>query len=160
MSMTRLKDFLDEQRVPYEAISHQTAFTAQCIAGLTHTPGRELAKTIIVNLDGELVMAVLPANFRVDLNLLRHAVRARHAALASEEEFYASFPDCETGAMPPFGNLYGLRVFADETLTRDTHITFNAGSHHEVLRVRWEDFVRVAQPIIVSLAARLGSEAA
>lgn len=153
MASPSLMNYLDEQHVPYEVISHLPAFTAQCVAGLTHTPGKELAKAVMIKLDGELVMAVLPAMYRVDLAALRRATNAQTATLASEEEFYTQFPDCETGAMPPFGNLYGIKVFADESLTRDTRITFNAGSHRELIRMRWGDFAKLANPKVVRVGA-------
>jgi Ala-tRNA(Pro) deacylase len=161
MTSIGLTSYLEERQVPYEVIPHLPAFTAQCIAGLTHTPGRELAKAVMVELDGELVMAVLPAVYRVDLRLLKRATGAQTAALACEEDFYGRFPDCETGAMPPFGNLYGFKVFADESLTVDAHIAFNAGSHRELIRIAWDDFVRLANPRIIRLAAHhMSSEAA
>ena len=160
MVTTSLKDYLDEHRVPYQVISHEPAFTAQCIADLTHTPGRELAKAIMVKLDDNLIMAVLPAMYRVDLGALKRATKAKSAVIAFEEEFYNRFPDCETGAMPPFGHLYGVTVFADESLMRDEHITFNAGTHREVIRMTWEDYVKMADPKIIRLAARTGVEAA
>ena len=108
MALANLKDYLDAHNVAYVVISHSPAFTAQGIAGLVHISGKELAKTVIVKLDDKLVMAVLPAKFHVDLEALKRAANAKNAQLASEEEFSGRFPDCETGAMPPFGNLYGL----------------------------------------------------
>jgi len=112
-----------------------------------------LAKTVIVNIDGALAMALLPASLHVDLSQLRLAASAKNVALASEEEFKERFPDCETGAMPPFGNLYDMPVFADESLARDKEIAFNAGSHRELVRLAWEDFVRLAEPKTVRFAA-------
>lgn len=152
MVTTSLKDYLDEHRVGYEVISHVPAFTAQCIADLTHTPGRELAKAVMVRLDGILTMAVLPAMYRVGVSALKKATKAKEVVVATEDEFYGRFPDCETGAMPPFGNLYGLDVFADESLTRDRYITFNAGNHREVIRMKWDDYVSLVHPKVVHLA--------
>ncbi len=160
MVLESLKAYLDKQNVHYEVISHLPAYTAQCIAGLTHTPGKELAKSVMVKLDGELVMAVVPATFRVNLTLLKDATDAASVVLASEEDFYARFPDCETGAMPPFGNLYGMKVYADESLTKDKEITFNAGSHRELIRMAWQDFARLVEPRIVRLAAVTSAQAA
>ena len=151
MPLSRLKDFLDEHHVKYLTISHSLAYTAQGIAALTHTPGKELAKTVVVNLDGTMAMAVVPASRHVETALLKTATGAKTVEVASEEQFKDLFPDCETGAMPPFGNLYGMKVFADQTLAEDTEIAFNAGSHRELVRLPWNDFVRLVQPAIVSL---------
>jgi Ala-tRNA(Pro) deacylase len=143
------------------AISHSVAYTAQGIAALTHIPGKELAKTVVVKLDGALAMAVVPASCHVDLRLLKAAAGATTVELASEEEFRDRFPDCETGAMPPFGNLYEMSVFADESLAHDKEIAFNAGSHRELVRLGWQDFENLAKPRIAKLAAgRIAATAA
>ncbi|HXZ18633.1 MAG TPA: YbaK/EbsC family protein [Candidatus Acidoferrales bacterium] len=153
MSLPKLKEFLDSHNVKYVVISHSVAYTAAGIAGLTHIPGRELAKTVIVKLDGDLAMAVVTASQRVDLALLKAAAGAKTVDLATENEFKERFPDCEVGAMPPFGNLYGMTVLADESLALDKEIAFNAGSHRELVRLPWEDFERLAQPKLTKLAA-------
>jgi Ala-tRNA(Pro) deacylase len=160
MAVASLIEYLDVNRIKYLVISHSPAYTAQGVAGLTHTPGKELAKTVIVKLDGTLAMAVLPANYHVDLAMLRHAAKANEAALASEDEFQERFPECETGAMPPFGNLYGMPVFADISLELDKEIVFNAGSHRELIRMEWEDFKKFVEPKIVCFAAGRPAEAA
>ena len=161
MSLIRLEEFLDSHNIKYTVISHSVAYTAQGIAALTHISGRELAKTIIARIDGELSMAVLPASLHVDLWLLRTAAGAKEAGLALEEEFKDRFPDCETGAMPPFGNLYGMPVFADESLARDKEIAFNAGSHRELVRLAWDDFENLVKPRIAKFAlGKMGSVAA
>jgi len=146
MPVQKLKQFLDDERVKYACISHSPAYTASEIAQSTHIPGRELAKVVVVTLDGRMAMAVLPANRKVDLNLLREAAGADEARLATEEEFRLRFPDCDTGAMPPFGNLYGMDVFVSEQLADDDHIAFNAGSHTEVMRLAYADFARLVKP--------------
>ena len=146
MPVQKLKQFLDDERVKYACISHSPAYTASEIAQSTHIPGRELAKVVVVTLDGRMAMAVLPANRKVDLNLLREAASADEARLATEEEFRLRFPDCETGAMPPFGNLYGMEVFVSEQLAEDDHIAFNAGTHTEVMRLAYADFARLVKP--------------
>jgi Ala-tRNA(Pro) deacylase len=148
MSLTRLKDFLDSYGVKYVVITHSVAYTAQGVAALAHVRGRELAKTVIVKLDGEFAMAVVPAAVHVDLALLKRISGAKTAELASELEFKTRFPDCETGAMPPFGNLYGMKVFVDETLSEDKEIAFNAGSHRELMRMAWTDFERLVKPTV------------
>jgi Ala-tRNA(Pro) deacylase len=153
MSVARLKDFLDNYCIRYIVISHSVAYTAQGIAALAHIPGKELAKTVIVKLDNTLAMAVVPASGQVDLPVLRAASGAKSVELASEMEFRTAFPDCETGAMPPFGNLYGMAVFADDALSQDEEIAFNAGTHRELFRMRWADYVSLVHPRILKLAA-------
>ncbi|MFZ0292200.1 MAG: YbaK/EbsC family protein [Candidatus Sulfotelmatobacter sp.] len=161
MSLTTLKQFLDTKQIKYIVISHSVACTAQGIAALVHMPGKELAKTVIVKIDGALAMAVVPASRHVDLPLLKHAVGAKSVELASEADFKDRFPDCETGAMPPFGNLYGMQVIADEALTKDKEIAFNAGTHRELMRLTWADFAALAQPKITKISNKgLQSEAA
>ena len=113
--------------------------------------GRELAKTVMVKLDGKMAMAVLPSLRKVDLNLLRESVGAREAQLATETEFKSLFPDCETGAMPPFGNLYGLDVYVSPNLAEDDQIAFNAGSHTEVMKLAYMDFDRLVKPRAVRM---------
>jgi Ala-tRNA(Pro) deacylase len=156
----RLKQFLDRNGVKYVAISHSVAYTAQGIAALMHIPGKELAKTVIVKIDGVLAMAVVPASRQVDLSQLRKAAHTNQVELASELEFKSKFPDCETGAMPPFGNLYEMTVFADEGLSRDEEIAFNAGSHRELIRLAWGDFQRLAEPIMIKLAVPQAADTA
>jgi Ala-tRNA(Pro) deacylase len=119
-----------------------------------------LAKTVIVKTDEKPVMAVVPASFHVELRLLKKATGAQSVELASEEEFKGLFPECETGAMPPFGNLYGIDVYADETLARDREIAFNAGSHRELIRLAWEDFNRLAKPKVAQLVREQADRAA
>jgi Ala-tRNA(Pro) deacylase len=156
----RLREYLDKNNVKYVVISHSPAYTAQGIAALAHIPGKELAKTVIVKLDGKLAMAVLPATFQVDFGLLKRATKANTVELASEVEFKDRFPECEAGAMPPFGNLYGIDVFAEERLAEDKDIAFNAGSHKELIRLAWEDFQRLAKPTMARFAAGRAAEAA
>lgn len=146
MPVAKLKELLDREEVRYLSIAHSPAFTAQEIAATAHIPGREIAKTVMVKLDGKLVMAVLPAPARVDLDRLRDATGATQVELGSEDDFKRLFPDCETGAMPPFGNLYGLDVWADRELTEDQEIAFNAGTHAELIRMAWADFERLVEP--------------
>ena len=160
MALASLMEYLDREHARYVVITHSPAYTAQGIAGLAHIPGQELAKTVIVKIDGKLVMAVLPAKYHVDLMLLRKRVRAKTVALASEEDFQGRFAGCETGAMPPFGNLFGLPVFADVTLEQDKEIAFNAGTHRELIRMAWHDFRRLVQPVMISFAAGQPAQAA
>ena len=160
MALASLKKYLDQHSVQYIVISHSVAYTAQGIAALTHIPGRKLAKTVIVKIDGKPAMAVVPASFRVDLRLMEKATRAKTVEVASEQEFKGLFPECEIGAMPPFGNLYGLDVFADQSLAKDENIAFNAGSHRELIRLAWKDFARLVKPQMVQLTKSNAAEAA
>ena len=153
MPTTKLREFLDANKIKYSLLTHSTAYTAQEIASLTHIRGEELAKTVIVKVDGRMAMAVLPASRQVDLALLRSSARSRNAVLATEVEFRDLFPGCETGAMPPFGNLYGLPVFVDESLSKDKEIAFNAGTHNDLIRLSYADFARLVQPKVVGFAA-------
>jgi len=152
MPVRQLREYLDSHQVRYVVISHSPAFTAPEIAASAHIPGRELAKTVVVKLDDRMAMAVLPSSQQVDFDLLRAVSRAHGAALATEREFKDRFPDCEVGAMPPFGNLYGMDVYVSEDLTKDEEIAFNAGSHTELVRLAYRDFERLVQPKVVHFA--------
>ena len=154
MPLSKVRAFLDEHHIKFVVISHSKAYTAQGIAAIAHIRGQELAKTVIVKLDGALAMAVLPASYQVDLLALKKVVGVKDASLASEREFKQHFPDCETGAMPPFGNLYGIPVYVDETLTRDQEIAFNAGTHFELIRMDYEDFDRLVEPEVMEFSTR------
>ena len=154
MPLTKVRTFLDQHHVKFVVITHSKAYTAQGIAAIAHIPGQELAKTVIVKQDGALAMAVLPASFQVDLLALKKVVGVRDASLASEREFKQHFPDCETGAMPPFGNLYGIPVYVDSTLTRDREIAFNAGTHYELIRMEYADFAKLVEPVVLGFSTR------
>jgi Ala-tRNA(Pro) deacylase len=154
MPLTKLREFLDSRNIKYLVISHSVAYTAQGIAALTHLSGKKLAKTVIVKIDGVLAMAVVPASLHVDLDLLRTAAGAGAVEVATEQEFKDAFPDCETGAMPPFGNLYAMPVYADASLAENEEITFNAGTHRELMRMGWRDLTRLVNPQIVNLTHR------
>jgi Ala-tRNA(Pro) deacylase len=130
-------------------MKHSPAYTAQEIAAAAHITGKALAKTVMVKLDGRMAMAILPATSKVDLDLLKRGVGASKAELASETEFKDLFPDCEIGAMPPFGNLYGLPVYMTERLRESKKIAFNAGSHTEVMELSLADFERLAKPTVL-----------
>jgi len=160
MPLSKLREFLDSHNVKYLIISHSPAYTAQGIAALAHVPGKKLAKTVMVKIDGALAMAVIPASMHVDLEHLRLLSGARDVELASEREFKDAFPDCETGAMPPFGNLYNMRVYADESLAENEEITFTAGSHRELVRMSWKDMERLVHPIVEELTYQPATSAA
>jgi len=153
MPLSKLRAFLDQHHIRYVVLSHSKAFTAQGIAALAHISGKELAKTVILKLDGSLAMAVLPASYQVDIAAIRKATGVRTAELATETEFAQHFPDCETGAMPPFGNLYGIPVYVDETLAEDEEIAFNAGSHYELIRMAYRDFEDVVNPLVMDFSS-------
>ena len=153
MPVQRLKDHLDERHIKYAAIRHAPAYTAQEIAAAAHVPGKEMAKTVVVKIDGELVLAVLPASSRIDLELLKSTLNAESAELADEKDFSNKFPGCEVGAMPPFGNLYGMRTFVADCLAEDEKIAFNAGSHTELVRLRYRDFDKLVHPLMLEFTA-------
>ena len=151
MPVKKLKQFLDSHDIKYVSIIHSPAYSAQAIAESAHIPGKELAKTVIVKIDDRFAMAVLPAAYRVHLGHLKVAVSASNVELATETEVEKLFPDCEKGAMPPFGNLYDMEVFVAEQLTEDEEIAFSAGSHTELIRLTYKDFDRLVMPRITAL---------
>lgn len=153
MPATALKRFLDDNGVKYVTISHSRAFTAQEIAASAHIRGRDLAKTVVVRLDGRLALAVLPASYKVDFDLLREVTGVRDVELATEREFKDEFPGCEVGAMPPFGNLYDMDVYVAQVLTEDEEIAFNACSHTELIKLAYADFERLVAPKVVRITA-------
>lgn len=143
----RLKKLLEEHDVEYEVIDHAPAYTAQEEAAAAHVPGREWAKTVVVLVDGEPAMAVLPATRRLNLEKLRAAVGSDRVELAEEADFQRLYPDCEPGAMPPFGNLYGQTTFVDESLREDERIAFHAGDHRTAVEIPYAAFERLAEPV-------------
>jgi Ala-tRNA(Pro) deacylase len=153
MPARKLKEFLDSHNVKYVTMTHSTAYTAQEIASMVHIKGRELAKTVIVKIDDQMAMVVLPASYYVDLSALQAAAGAKIVVLATEAEFRGKFPECETGAMPPFGNLYEMPVLVERSLTRGKEIAFNAGTHNELIRLSYEDFARLVEPKVIRFAS-------
>lgn len=151
MPATTLKEYLDKERIKYVSIVHSPAYTAQEVAASAHIPGRAMAKTVIVELDGKLAMAVVPSNRRVELHELRELTDCDRTRIASEDTFKKRFPDCELGAMPPFGNLYGMEVFAAAALSEFPEIAFNAGTHTEVIKMAYWDFERLVHPKVLNL---------
>jgi Ala-tRNA(Pro) deacylase len=150
---TRLKSFLDENQVLYSVLTHTMAYTAQGAAATMQISGRELAKTVVLWAGEEMILAVLPAPYHVRLDKLA-AEAGKSVRLATEQEFSNLFPDCELGAMPPFGSLYNLPVYVDESLAADEAIVFNAGTHRDAIRVRYDDFVRLTKPKVCSFAQK------
>ncbi|MBN1148974.1 MAG: YbaK/EbsC family protein [Anaerolineales bacterium] len=153
MPATKFYEYLEGQGIRYTLIKHDGAiYTAQEIAAATHIPGDQLAKTVMVKIDGELAMAVLPAPYRVNLERLKALAGGERIELASEREFKQKFPDCEAGAMPPFGNLYGVPVYADRNLAEEIEIAFCGGAHGELVRMSFEDFNRLVKPQVLGFA--------
>ncbi len=152
MPVKRLREYLDSHDVLYVVLSHSPAYTAQEIARAAHVPGQEMAKTVMVRLDDELVMIVMPAPAKVRFGRLREASGAAEVELAREKDFVQLFPGCELGAMPPFGNLYDIPVIVDEALTHDTEICFNAGTHTELIRMSYADFDALVKPTVMRMS--------
>jgi len=155
MPVKRLKEFLDSNNIKYVSISHSPAYTAQAIAASAHVSGKELAKTVIIKVDGKTAMAVLPASYQVDFDKMKEATGAGSVELATESEFKDLFPECEVGAMPPFGNLYEMDVFVAAKLAEDEEIAFNAGSHTELIRLAYKDFERLVKPKVIVFSAAM-----
>jgi Ala-tRNA(Pro) deacylase len=148
----KIREFLDQNHIRYVTIQHSRAYTAQEVAESAHISGRDLAKTVMVKVDGKMAMAVLPASFKVDFDLLREAIGTADVELATEKEFKNQFPECEVGAMPPFGNLYGMDVYMASGLHEEDEIAFNAGSHTELIRLRFRDYERLVAPTIIQFS--------
>ncbi len=152
MPIRKLIEYLDSHKIDYVTINHSTAYTAQQIAAAAHIPGKELAKTVIVKVNGDIAMAVLPASEKVDFDLLRNTVGSDFVELATEREFKDVFPDCEIGAMPPFGNLYDVDVYVSETLIENEYIAFNACNHRELIRMTMQDYDHLVKPKVMRLS--------
>ncbi|MGH8503696.1 MAG: aminoacyl-tRNA deacylase [Gammaproteobacteria bacterium] len=151
MPVKELKEFLDSRGTRYVTVTHSPAYTAQEVAASAHIPGKTVAKTVIAKLDGKLAMVVLPASEQVDFARFKAATGAGTVELAHEDEFKDKFPGCELGAMPPFGNLYGMEVFLAESLSRETDIAFNAGSHAELMKLAYADYQQLVKPSVIKL---------
>jgi len=151
MSVQKLINYLDQHDVKYVTIRHSEAFTASEIAQTAHIPGKELAKTVMVKLDGEMVMVVLPATEMIDLERLGHSTGATDVEIAPEEEFMELFPGCETGAMPPFGNLWNIKTLVDQQLREDERIAFNAGTLTELIQLSYGDYERLVEPTVLQI---------
>jgi Ala-tRNA(Pro) deacylase len=150
---TRIKNHLEENKIPYSPLAHPSAYTSQGAAAVMHVPGGEVAKTVIVAAGKDYYLVVLPASYHVNPGRLAHVI-GRPIRMATETEFSDLFPDCELGAMPPLGELYGLPVYVDESLLADKEIVFNAGTHRDAIRMNFDDFVSLARPTVCSFAAK------
>lgn len=151
----KLEKYFHDNGVGYQAMMHPTAYTAQDVAAAQEVKGKQIAKVVMVLADAQVVMLVMPASYRIDFPKLKTALKAKDARLAREEEFSNLFPDCDTGAMPPFGNMYNVPVYVDRSLTEDPEIVFQAGSHRDTMKIRYEDYARLAQPVVGDFAAHL-----
>ena len=148
MAVKELLEFLDNNSVKYVTINHSLAYTSQEVAASAHVNGSEFAKTVIVKVDDRLVMVVLPANKRVNLDAIKSKTGAKTISVATENEFQRKFKGCELGAMPPFGNLFDMDVLVDDSLSNVRHITFNAGTHLELVKLAFKDFNKLVHPTI------------
>ena len=153
--LKKLKDYLEQNQVSYELGYHVRVYTAQEIAAAQHVPGKEMAKVVMLKADGKSVMLVLPASYRVEMKKLKGVLNSKKVVMVKEEEFQELFPDCEIGAMPPFGNLYNLEVWVDQVLTEDDFIVFRAGSHVETLRIKYSDYARLVSPKVGDFSVHL-----
>jgi len=157
MPVKKLKDFLDKENVRYVSTYHSLVYTAQEVAEAVHVKGKEMAKTVMIKLDGKMAMAVLPASHQVDFEQLKRVSGVQEVTLATEKEFEDLFRDCHIGAMPPFGNLYGMDVFVSRALTEDKEIAFTAGSHYEVIKLAYKDFERLVNTKIGDFSVKMKS---
>lgn len=159
MPAKKLRDYLDNHHVKYVCISHSPAYTSQEVAAAAHVSGKNFAKTVIIKIDDQLAMAVLPAHDHINFALLKETLRARRVDLAAEMDFKWQFPECEVGAMPPFGNLYEMPVYVSNQLPRHRQIIFNAGSHGELMQMAYSDFERLVKPKVILFTSELSHAA-
>lgn len=148
--LKRLQSYLDANKIPYEVVHHPKAYTAHDVAHTLDVPGKLVAKVVMVKADSYFVMSVLPSTWRVDLKRLRDVLETREVRLATEAEIANLFPDCQVGAMPPFGNLYGVEVYVDQLLTEDESIVFEAGTHVGAIKLRYKDFAALVRPKVAA----------
>ena len=144
----RLKNMLEENNISYQVLTHSEVYSTSKMAQLTHISGKEIAKSVILKLpDGTLIQCVIPASRRVDFNEIYDQI-SEGSVLAVEEDFKDMYEDVELGAMHPFGILYGIEVWCDKDLSKDEYIYFNGGNHHEIVKIKYSDFERLAKPVI------------
>jgi Ala-tRNA(Pro) deacylase len=146
--ISTIHGFLREAHVPYAVVPHPPAYTAQEEAAATHVPGRDWAKVVVCFIDGEPVEAVVPATSIVNLERLLELAGGNDIRVAEEEELHGLFPECEVGAMPPLGPLYGHTVYVDAVLALERDIVFTGGTHREAIIMRWHNFVKTVNPIV------------
>jgi Ala-tRNA(Pro) deacylase len=151
----QITDYLEEKRVNYQICAHRPAFTSQQMAAEEHVPGMNVAKPVIVQADGKYYMCVLPACCKVDLETLRSHLGAGEVELASEKDMSQLFPDCELGAEPPFGNMYGITTIMDKTLSHDKYLLFQAGKHDQAVRISLNDYETLVHPRVLDFSYHL-----
>jgi Ala-tRNA(Pro) deacylase len=154
MPLKRLTYFLDKNKVKYRIQKHETAFTSMEVAATTHIAGKKVAKTVILVIDDVMKMVVLPSTHHIDFEQIREVLNAEYVRLATETEFEDKFPDCELGAMPPFGNLYDMETILSEVMTEEEEIAFDAGTHDEVIIMAYQDYHDLVKPTILPLAIK------
>ena len=155
MPSKKLKKYLDDNNIKYVIIRHSPAFTAQEVAGMAHIPGKEMAKSVMVTIEGKMSMIVIPASLKIDFSLLKKVTGVDDIELATEEEFKYMFPDCEIGAMPPFGNLYNIDVWVEKSLSEDAEIAFTACTHSELVKMSYKDFEKLVKPKMGTFALNI-----
>ena len=151
----RLEQYFLDNGVGFQAMTHPAAYTAQEVAAAQRVPGKQVAKVVMALTDGKAVMLVMPASYRIDFARLKDALGSKEVRLAREEEFSDLFPDCDVGAMPPFGNLYDVPMYVDRVLAEDTEVVFQAGTHRDTMKIAYPDYARLAQPTIADFAMHL-----
>jgi Ala-tRNA(Pro) deacylase len=154
-SLKKVKEFLESKRISYQLLEHTPAFTALETAEAQHVPGRQLIKTVIVDADGTLVMCVLPSTHKIDFDQLGKILRSSKVQLAEEKKLKILFPEYELGAMPPFGQLAGLKVYADKVLEENETVAFNAGTHTDLIRIKFKDYVRLTNPVLADFGLHI-----
>ena len=154
MPVRKVRALLDAENVKYVTVSHSVAYTAQEIAASAHIKGKALAKTVILKIDGKITMAVLPANYKIDFDLIKEAFGSKDVRLSNEQEFKDKFPGCEVGAMPPFGNLYDVETFVAASLIDDNEIAFNAGTHTELMKMQYKDYKNLVKPKVIRFSSK------
>jgi Ala-tRNA(Pro) deacylase len=151
----KIKEYLEEEQVKYEIAEHPLAYTATEIAGSQHVPGKQMVKSVIVKSNGNFIMCVLPAIHLVDFEKLKKVIGTTKLKLADEEDIETLFPDYEVGAEPPFGHLYGLKVYSEKILEEDNEIVFNAGTHTDVVKIKYADFKRLVKPVVAEIGTHI-----
>jgi Ala-tRNA(Pro) deacylase len=151
----RMEQYLRDNTVPFEVMAHSEAYTMQEVAAELHVPGKQVAKVVIVKANGKMIMLVVPSPYRLNFAKVRALLGAKKVSLAKEEEFADLFPDCAIGAMPPFGNLYDVPVYVDQTLVEEPNIVFRVGTHRHTMKVAYADFARLAQPEVGEFTGHL-----
>ncbi|MBN1302700.1 MAG: YbaK/EbsC family protein [Melioribacteraceae bacterium] len=154
MPAQKIKEFLDKHKIKYLTITHSLAYTAQEIAASAHIKGKGFAKSVLIKIDGKLAMAVLPASYKIDFDMLKEALGKKEIRLANEQEFKDKFPGCEVGAMPPFGNLYDTETYVAASLVEDEEFAFNAGTHTELIKMQYTDYEKLVKPIVIRFSSK------